>query len=344
MTRLMVLQRGDELRCKLLEALPPFRQADVLRVRAADGAITRVERGRTVLDLERGLGRLVGPRYCSPALDALELVRRLRHPLTPPLFQGAAEALLDGVRDKYDAVVEVRQYAEFAAGELTDVERHLVQRHVPRGARLLDIGCGGGREAIGFHRLGYRVTGIDIAPRMIETARQTATQLGAAIEFRVQDVTALDEPPASFEAAFFGGSLHHVPGRGLRIATLGRIRRALTADGVLIAMVYYRPARALLSRSRVVDTARTLVRRLGYRDRMSEPGDGYMREVSAGSDPERLCFFHYYDGPADIRAELDAAGFRAEEATAGWWICRPARPCATVGAASSTSLTERSQR
>jgi SAM-dependent methyltransferase len=341
MTRLMLLERGNDLRCKLLEPLPPFREADVLRVRATDGVITRVERGRAALDLERGLGRLVGPRYWSLALDVLELARRVSHPVTPPLFQGTMDALLAGVRDKYDAVVEVRQYAAAATGDLADIERDLVQRYVPGGGRILDVGCGGGREAIGFARLGYRVVGIDVAPRMIEAARQNAATLGAAVDFRVQTVTALEEPPGSFDAAFFGGSLHHLPGRDLRIETLARIGRALTPDGVLIAMVHYREGRGLLSRSRLVDAARGLVRRFGYR-RTSEPGDGYMREVSLGSDPERLCFFHFYDGPAEIRAELDAAGFRAEEATRGWWICRT-RPCATVGAA-PPSLTERSQR
>jgi SAM-dependent methyltransferase len=343
MSRLVLLQRGDEMRCKLLEALPPFRQSDVLRVRAADGAITRVERGRVVLELERGLGRLVGPRYWSLALDALELVRRLRHPLTPPLFQGTAEALLAGVRDKYDAVVEVRQYGAFATGELADVERELVARYVPGGGRILDIGCGGGREAVAFARLGYRVLAIDIAPCMIEAARRSAARLGAAVDFRVQSVTAVDEAAGSFDAAFFAGSLHHLPGRELRVQTLARIRRALTPQGVLIVMVYYREPRGLLSRSRLVDGARAFVRRLGYR-RMSEPGDGYMREVSPGSDPERLCFFHYYGGPPEVRAELEAAGFSTQEASRGWWICRSPGPCATVGAASSTSLTERSQR
>lgn len=344
MSRLVLLQRGDEMRCKLLEASPPFRQADVLRVRAADGAITRVERGRVVLELERGLGRLVGPRYWSPALDALELVRRVRHPLTPPLFQGTASALLVGVRDKYDGVVEVRQYGACATGELADIERELVERHVPGGGRILDIGCGGGREAVGFARLGYRVVGIDVAPCMVEAARRSAARLGTAVDFRVQSVTALDEPAASFDAAFFSGSLHHLPGRELRVQTLARIRRALTPQGVLIVMVYYREPRGLLSRSRLVDGVRAFVRGLGYRRGISEPGDGYMREVSPGSDPERLCFFHYYGGPAEIRAELQAAGFSAEEASRGWWICRPPRPCATVGAAASTSLTERSQR
>jgi SAM-dependent methyltransferase len=355
MNWLMLLEHGDELRLKLLEALPPLREADIVRLRTAGGAarwwlcrdgerlsiepapaaapigvevmgaVTALERGRVVLSVERGVGRLLRPRHWSATLAALEVVRRFRHPWTPPLFQGPAEALLAGVRDKYDQPIEAAQYGRFATGELTAIERELVERHVPRGGRILDIGCGGGREAVGLGRLGYRVVGIDVAPRMVDAARVSAARLSVPAEFRQQSVTTLDEPPGAYDAAFFGGSLSHVPGRALRIQTLVRVRGALTTSGVLILMVDYRAPRPLLSRSRVVDAVRRVARSLGRARRVSEPGDGYLREVSQGSDPERACFFHHYAGAAEIRAELQAAGFDAEEASRGFWVCRPTR-------------------
>jgi SAM-dependent methyltransferase len=135
-------------------------------------------------------------------------------------------------------------------------------------------------------------------------------------------VTTLEKPPGSFDGAFFGRSLHHVPGRVLRIATLRRLARALSPDGVLILMVVYREGRGLLSRSRLVDAARRIGRAVGVP--LSEPGDGYMRDVSEGGDSARLCFFHHYDRPADVGDELRAAGFAAQEAAPCWWVCRPA--------------------
>ena len=39
-----------------------------------------------------------------------------------------------------------------------------------------------------------------------------------------------------------------------------------------------------------------------------------MREVSDASDPREAIFFHDYDGPAEVREELRAAGFVAAEA------------------------------
>ena len=43
--------------------------------------------------------------------------------------------------------------------------------YFPRGARILDIGCGEGRNSIHLSRLGYTVTGIDISSSAIERAR-----------------------------------------------------------------------------------------------------------------------------------------------------------------------------
>jgi SAM-dependent methyltransferase len=344
------------VRVKLLAPAAPFREADVLhlrpprtgraggerfvlyregatfRLRTADeapvepselvGVVTAMERGPLSLHVAGAPWRRLPSRGWPVVIDALEILRRVRHPLTPPLFQGSGAALLEGVRDKYDAPVETTQYAALATGELDEVEQALVREHVAPNGRILDIGCGGGREAVGFARLGYRVVGIDIAPRMVAASRRTAARVGVAAEFRVQSATALDDPPGTYDAAFFCGSLHHVPGRRLRIDTLRRIGRALAPAGVLLLMVVYRERRGWLSRSRLVDGARRVARALGAGAAVAEPGDGYMVEVSEGSDPSRPCFFHHYDRPHDVREELEAAGFTAQEARPGWWICR----------------------
>jgi SAM-dependent methyltransferase len=171
------------------------------------------------------------------------------------------------------------------------------------------------------------VVGVDLAPRMVEAARASAQREGLAVTFRVQSVTELDEPPDSFDGAYWAGSYHHIPGRSLRIETLRRIVRALTPDGVLVLMVVYRGERGLVSRSRLVDLFRNVLWRIAGPRWLSEAGDGYMREISEASDPQEQVFFHDFSGPGEIRDEIEAAGFTAEEVSPGWWICRrsPAR-------------------
>lgn len=51
-------------------------------------------------------------------------------------------------------------------------EARLVDAMVPRGARVLDAGCGAGRLAGYLHRAGHRVTGVDVDPELIRAAEQ----------------------------------------------------------------------------------------------------------------------------------------------------------------------------
>src|SRR5258707_7751661 len=46
--------------------------------------------------------------------------------------------------------------------------------NIPRGARVLDVACGTGNTAIPEARAGARVTGVDIAPNLLEQARARA--------------------------------------------------------------------------------------------------------------------------------------------------------------------------
>jgi SAM-dependent methyltransferase len=286
------------------------------------GRVIAVQRGPATFPIERGVLARVPARWLAEAIDALEGLARFRHPLTPPLFMGSAAACLARVREKYGSAAEVRRY-EPALGVGAEVfEREIVERHVKPSGRILDIGCGAGREAIGFARVGFSVVGIDIAPAMIAAARQAAAREGLAINFRVQSATDLDDPPRTWDGAFFSGSFQHIPGRALRIETLRRIARALTDDGPLILGVMYRGRLGLLSRTRVVDLLRALGTRLCGPGRFSEPGDGYMRDVSEASDSTVPVFFHDFSGPDEARAEIEAAGLQGHEESPGWWICR----------------------
>lgn len=64
---------------------------------------------------------------------------------------------------------------------------------------VLDVGCGTGFLALLFAARGHRVTGVDVAPQMIERARAKATAQGLAVTFRIDDAEALQDPDASYD-------------------------------------------------------------------------------------------------------------------------------------------------
>lgn len=93
-------------------------------------------------------------------------------------------------------------------------------RTVLSAARVLDVGCGGGLLAESLTRRGARVTAIDLAPAMIETARLHAAQSGLAIDYRVADIAALEDAP--FDAVCCMEMLEHVADPAGFVALLAR--------------------------------------------------------------------------------------------------------------------------
>jgi ubiquinone/menaquinone biosynthesis C-methylase UbiE len=65
--------------------------------------------------------------------------------------------------------------------------------------RVLDVGCGTGFLALLLAQLGHKVTGIDLAPQMIELARQKAAQAELDIEFRVENAAELADPDETYD-------------------------------------------------------------------------------------------------------------------------------------------------
>jgi ubiquinone/menaquinone biosynthesis C-methylase UbiE len=99
-----------------------------------------------------------------------------------------SEARYDGIADWYDA--------EFATTELGQSACRIVLRLLGGGpGRLLDVGCGGGANALAFAEQGWTVTGVDISPAQLELARRRGVEVVEA------DASALSFEDASFDAA-----------------------------------------------------------------------------------------------------------------------------------------------
>ncbi|MFT8636864.1 MAG: class I SAM-dependent methyltransferase [Pseudoclavibacter sp.] len=69
-----------------------------------------------------------------------------------------------------------------------------------RPGRVLDIGTGSGHAAITVAELGHRVTGLDLAPAMLEFARRAAARRGLDIDFVPGDAIRPALPVAAFDA------------------------------------------------------------------------------------------------------------------------------------------------
>jgi SAM-dependent methyltransferase len=138
-------------------------------------------------------------------------------------------------RDWFDSEAYEVVYRE---RDLTDARRliHLIERAArpEPGARILDVACGRGRHARLLATLGYRVTGIDLSPNAIRTARERAAREGLDVEFQVADMRDLP-----FEGAFDGivnlfTSFGYFDDDAQHQAAIAQMARAVVPGGFLV--------------------------------------------------------------------------------------------------------------
>jgi SAM-dependent methyltransferase len=103
---------------------------------------------------------------------------------------------------------------------------------IPAGGHILDAGCGSGRDALAFRKLGYAVIAFEASPTL---ARLASNYCGLQVEVRrFQEIEWQD----AFDGIWAGASLLHVPMTELP-EVLRRLERALKPDGVLYASFKY---------------------------------------------------------------------------------------------------------
>ena len=102
-----------------------------------------------------------------------------------------------------------------------------VRARVPlQGARVLDVGCGGGLLSEALAKSGADVVAIDLAPELVKVARLHGLESGVDVDYRVQSVESLaDEQPGSFDAVTCMEMLEHVPDPGAILAACARALR-----------------------------------------------------------------------------------------------------------------------
>ena len=100
--------------------------------------------------------------------------------------------------------------------------------------RILDIGCGQGRDALPLARRGHRVTGVDLSPNGIRDMTTAAAREGLAVEGIVADIVTW-RPEGCFDLLLIDRTLHMLA-RPARAAVLARLIAHVACGGrILIA-------------------------------------------------------------------------------------------------------------
>jgi ubiquinone/menaquinone biosynthesis C-methylase UbiE len=122
---------------------------------------------------------------------------------------------------------------------IPDIHSLLIERLAPAaGAQWLDLACGTGAIAELAAGAGAEVTGIDLAPALIGTARARAAERGLEIRYAVGDCERLEMPDASADVVASTCGVMFGPDHAATAAELARVTR----PGGRIGLANWTPA------------------------------------------------------------------------------------------------------
>ena len=135
-------------------------------------------------------------------------------------------------QDPGHSAAYVQRFRDLAAqGFDLGGEARLVDAMLPRGARVLDAGCGTGRVGAALAAAGHEVVGVDLDPVLVEAARQDHP----GPQWLVGDLAELDLPGPGFDVVVSAGNVLAFLAPDTRRAVLRRLRAHLRAGGRVVA-------------------------------------------------------------------------------------------------------------
>lgn len=105
-----------------------------------------------------------------------------------------------------------------------------IESNIFKPGKVLDIGCGNGRNSLYLAKKQYEVHGIDFSQTSIEWAREKALESSLNVDFINISIFDFETPDNNYDYIYDAGCLHHIkPHR--RNKYLSKISKMLKDDG-----------------------------------------------------------------------------------------------------------------
>lgn len=141
---------------------------------------------------------------------------------------------IKGLKDTIDWYDEhAEQYATASAPNLNMGHINAFVELLPKNAKVLDVGCGAGRDAQPLKQKGLDVVGLDLSVGLLKVARREFP----GIDFVEGNMLALPFDDAQFDGIWSNASLLHLETIDDVKLALSEMHRTLKANGILYVLV-----------------------------------------------------------------------------------------------------------
>lgn len=212
------------------------------------------------------------------------------------------DAIHDIIKRRYDSKEEIQRYKQRAKNGFLDWEKTIADTYFPKAGKLLNIGCGCGREAFALSKYGHKLIATDISEEVIAHARFFSNELHIAVDFRHTDGKTLSFPSGTFDYIIIWSQvLANVPGKNNRLALLKQCHNVLKQNGRISVSVHNREVCEPIARQKglIIETD----------DPDLEDGDFIEK---GDSESETPCYWHYFN-KNEIVDLLEKSGFSVLE-------------------------------
>ncbi len=148
-----------------------------------------------------------------------------------------AQIGIDQIKQRMRGAWTAGDFGQIALYTAKQAEEFVDRLQILRGAQVLDVACGTGNLAIPAARHGAQVSGVDIAPNLLEQARRRASAEGLNATFEEGDAEQLPYPDAQFDVVMTMFGAMFGPRPDMVASELARVCR----PGGIIAMANWTP-------------------------------------------------------------------------------------------------------
>jgi len=215
--------------------------------------------------------------------------------------------------DEFGSRWTQERYAEIARRGFWESEEKLVSQYFKPETKILDIGCGSGRTAIALTQKGFDVIGVDITPKMIDSAKKIASSKNLNIDYRVGDATSLEFPDNYFAGAIFANNgWVQIPGKENRKKALAEIHRTMKPGGYFILVAHQRYYTGNYLFFWLIQWIKLyLLKPLGFKVKEVDFGDLFFKRPYSEGGTRRKQFIHL-TSQKEVESQIKNAGFKIE--------------------------------